>query len=234
MYSSHSYPIFLSLAHRHCLIAGLGPVGQRKLAGLLGNNVGSVLVRELRPYEELEPQARDLLRDPRVSFGPGSCGASDIKASFMVFACAAAAENRRIAQLCQEFGILCDSATEPENGSFILPATARRGFLCAAISTGGQSPHLARIWRRELEDWLEPRQRLAWLMGRLRPLILDLGLPQPENARLMALIAASPLPRWLNSPGDIDKCHEWLKTRLPASAANRLARIFSEYAHAFA
>ena len=50
-----------------------------------------------------------------------------------------------------------------------------------ALSTGGASPALARRWRRELEDWLAPRVRMARLMGRLRPCVLALSSDSGQN-----------------------------------------------------
>lgn len=235
MDASHQYPVFLSLAGRHCLVAGLGAVGVRKLRGLLVANVASVLALDIRLPAELSGSAQRLLQSPRVAFSQGHCQMADIAASFLVFACTGStAENLRIATMCRGAGVLCNTVTDPQAGSFILPAVARCGTLYAAISTSGQSPHLAKVWRKELEEWLAPRERLVWLLGRLRPLVQSLGLSQAENAALFERIATSPILGWLNNDADIDKCHEWLKSELPKSLTGRLSKIFSEYAHVFA
>lgn len=215
-------------------MAGLGAVGLRKLSGLLANGVGAVTARDTRPFLELDHSVQAALKDPRVIFRQGQCSASDIADNLLVFACTGSEEeNRRIAGLCRDLGVLCNCASAPQESGFILPSVARGRNLCCAISTCGQSPYLAKIWKNELEAWLEPHERLAWLLGRLRPLVLALNLSQRENAALFERIAASPLAAWLDSMDNIDKCHEWLKSELPAGIAGHLPQIFSEFVHAF-
>ncbi|MEQ1701038.1 MAG: NAD(P)-dependent oxidoreductase, partial [Ilumatobacteraceae bacterium] len=53
------------------------------------------------------------------------------------------AVNAQVAADARAAGIWVNSADDPENCSFILPAIARRGPLIAALSTGGASPALA-------------------------------------------------------------------------------------------
>lgn len=136
--------------------------------------------------------------------------------------------------MCNLRKVLCNSVTEPQNSSFILPAVARAGSLSAAISTSGQSPRLARLWRQELEAWLMSKERLAWLLGRLRPLVQSLKLPQAENAAIFARIIDSPIPAWLEHSDDVDKCAKWLKNELPKDLSGHISQIFSEYKHVFA
>ena len=47
-----------------------------------------------------------------------------------------------------------NSADDPANCTFILPAVARDGEVTVAVSTGGASPALASHLRGEIEDWL--------------------------------------------------------------------------------
>lgn len=221
------YPVSLSLNGRSCLIAGFGEVGKRKLAGLLAADVASVLV--LDPYLQRHDQA-----DRRVTIEARECTREDIKRSFMVFACTSSkTENARLAALCQELNILCNDATEPMQGSFIVPAIARKGGLTATISTSGQSPALARIWRMELEEWLEPRQKLAWLLGRLRKPLLEMGQTHICNRNFFRKAAASPLGEWLQQ-NNLDACRQWLMANLSVSLHAELNQILKEYADVFA
>ncbi|MBD5417836.1 MAG: bifunctional precorrin-2 dehydrogenase/sirohydrochlorin ferrochelatase [Desulfovibrio sp.] len=219
-----SYPLFLSLEGEHCLVAGLGEVGRRKLAGLLAAGVGSVLALESglpAPAGEStdDDELARLCADPRVHLERRPCTEADVRASRLVFAATShARENARIAALCREAGVLCNCASAPELGAFAVPAVARAGELRAALSTGGASPALTRILRRELELWLAPRAALARFLGRLRPLVLAMGADTRHNSQLFRKVAASPLGDWL-AAGDLARCRAWLERELPPALA---------------
>lgn len=219
-----AYPLFLSLEGEHCLVAGLGEVGRRKLAGLLRAGAGSVLVLDSGLAQDPQKSAPDsetarLLADPRVHLERRTCTAADIAPCRLVFAATGdPEENARIAGLCREARVLCNCASEPARGQFAVPAVARSGELTAAISTGGASPALARILRRELEAWLGPRAALAHFLGRLRHLVLAMREDTRHNTELFRKVAASPLGEWLYA-GDIASCRAWLMEELPPALA---------------
>ncbi|WP_297829266.1 bifunctional precorrin-2 dehydrogenase/sirohydrochlorin ferrochelatase [uncultured Desulfovibrio sp.] len=224
------YPLFLSLEGRRCLVAGLGDVGRRKLAGLLACGPASVLVLDTRRAEQLSDEAVALLADPRVLFECRSCAPADVRDRTLVFAATGnAGENARIAALCREAGILCNCASAPDLGAFSVPAVARRDGLAAALSTGGASPALARRWRHELEHWLAPRARMVRLMGRLRPLVLALHAETGQNTRLFRALAASPLQNWL-AEGDLESCRRWLLAELPPVLHVHIAELLDDLA----
>ena len=51
-------------------------------------------------------------------------------------------------------GIWVNSADDPANCTFTLPAVARAGDVTVAVGTGGASPALASHLRGEIEAWL--------------------------------------------------------------------------------
>ncbi len=166
-----------------------------------------------------------MLRDERVRFERRTCTTDDINGKTLVFAATGDAdENRRIAALCRSLGVLCNCASTPEEGNFQVPAVARRAPLAAALSTGGASPALARRWKDELAQWLAPRARMATLMGRLRPLVLALGVETGQNTQLFRSLAVSPLQQWLEA-GDIESCRQCLLAELPAELHVHIAEL---------
>ena len=222
------YPLFLSLEGRACLVAGLGGVGQRKLAGLLACGPASVLVLDILRKEDLSAEAAALLADSRTRFESRACTPADIQGRALAFAATGSTvENARIAAMCQEANVLCNCASAPRSGAFSVPAVARQDGLAAALSTGGASPALARRWRRELEDWLAPRARVARLMGRLRPLVLALRAETGQNAELFRRVASSPLQHWL-AEGDLQSCRRWLLAELPPVLHVHIAELLDD------
>ena len=219
------YPLFLSLSGLHCLLAGFGQVGQRKLAGLLACDPASVLV--LDPHAPPEPDAslHNMLGDGRVRLERRICTADDVHGKALVFAATGSmAENQRIAALCRSQGILCNCASAPHDGNFQVPAVARSAPLSAALSTGGASPALARRWKDELTQWLVPRARMAALMGRLRPMVLALNAETGQNTKLFRKLVASPLQQWLEA-GDMENCRQWLLAELPPELHAHIAEL---------
>lgn len=223
--STPLYPVFLSLTGMRCVLAGLGAVGRRKLAGLLACRPASVLALDIAAPA---PEAAELLGDPRVRFEQRAFRRDDLRGCALVFAATGdSAENSRIAALCAECGVWCNSITTPDEGTFQVPAVARQGMLAAALSTGGASPALSRRWKAELEQWLAPRSRTAAFMGRLRPLVLALGEETGHNTRLFRKLAASPLQALLEA-GDTTACRRLLRAELPPALHDHIAELLDD------
>lgn len=219
------YPLFLSLEGMRCLVAGLGQVGQRKLEGVLACGPAFVLVLDIDEPSPDDAPLQDLLRHSNVRFERRACEESDIPGMTLVFAATGNdAENKRIAAICRRKGILCNCASAPEDGSFQVPAVARKNSLAAALSTGGASPALARRWKGELAGWLAPRASMACLMGRLRPLVLALGGETGQNTKLFRKLAASPLQQWLENK-EMENCRQWLLAELPTELHAYIAEL---------
>jgi precorrin-2 dehydrogenase/sirohydrochlorin ferrochelatase len=101
-----------------------------------------------------------------------------------VIACSSDRElNRRVRSDCDELGIFCNVADDPELCSFILPAIHRKGAIAVAVSTGGASPALAQRLRAEIAELVTPRHAaLADELRALRPWAKE-NLPTYEARR---------------------------------------------------
>jgi siroheme synthase-like protein len=114
----------------------------------------------------------------------------------LAFAAATAEVNRRVVVDAKARGIWVNSASDPSEGDFHLPATWRDGPITLTVSTDGSSPTLAATLRDRAAASLGPGAAgLAVLLAELRPQVLatigDLEL------RRQALIAAAD-PKWLD------------------------------------
>ena len=142
--SPSPFPVNLDLAGRPVLVVGGGPVAARKVSGLLraGAHVTVVApdaVPDISEDPDVRWHRRAYQRGEVASYRLGVTATDDPDVNALV-----AADGERA-------NVFVNSADDPANCSFTLPAVARSGDLQIAVSTNGRSPALARWLRRALE-----------------------------------------------------------------------------------
>ena len=158
------YPVNLILAGRRCLVVGGGTVADRKVSALLESGAAVTLISP-----ELTPRLAQWALQERFVH----CGKqfeSGDAAGYLLVMCATDSPdvNKQAALEAKECGALVNVADTPALCDFTIPARLQRGNLSIAVSTGGQSPALAREFRNELSkrygaeyaDYLEIAGRL--------------------------------------------------------------------------
>ncbi|NJB66779.1 precorrin-2 dehydrogenase/sirohydrochlorin ferrochelatase [Desulfobaculum xiamenense] len=217
------YPAFLNLRGRRCLVVGAGEVGTRKIETLLSCGPAEVLVVDTAP-----PSARmkALLDTPAVVYNQRPFEENDLEGRTLVFVCTNNAQlNATIGTMCETRGQLCNIADAPTQSGFIVPATFDRGSLVVALSTGGASPAVARRIRMELEAALGPScGAFVELMGRIRPLVLELGMPTAANTEIFRKLAHGPLMAAIGE-GDAEQVRDILTQELPAALHPRIGEV---------
>ncbi len=140
------YPIMLDLTGVPVLVVGGGRVALRKIEGLL--NVGADVTT-------VAPHVVDAIRALPVHVAIRPYESNDLDAVRLVItATDDAAVNATVAAEATRRGIWVNSADDPVNCTFTLPAVTRAGTVTVAVSTGGASPALASHLRGEIERWL--------------------------------------------------------------------------------
>lgn len=140
------YPLHIKLADRLCVVIGGGPVGLRKIAGLL---VAGAQVRLIDP----QPAAFELAN--RIEIVARNYRDGDLNNAFLVFAATGNTKlDRTIAAEARRQGALVNIPGEPAVGDFSLPSVLRRGDLTVSISTAGRSPALAALLKEQMSEWL--------------------------------------------------------------------------------
>lgn len=134
------YPVNLELSGQEVLVVGGGPVAARKVAGLRSADarvtvVSPTAVREIRAERDVRWLARPYQRGEVSTYRLAVTATDDPAVNAAVRADGDAAN------------VFVNSADDPSNCSFTLPAVARRGDLQITVSTGGRSPGLA-AWLR--------------------------------------------------------------------------------------
>lgn len=153
---SSLYPVMLDLTNIRILIVGGGVVASRKAKPLVEcgarvtviSPVVSDDMRAVGPAEIIE-------RGYEPGDGTGFqliMTATDVRSV-----------NALVAQEARANGQWVNSADDPDNCSFILPALIRRGPVTIAVSTGGASPSLAGWLRDRIGDSVGPEVGAAAL-----------------------------------------------------------------------
>lgn len=217
------YPLFVNLEKKRCLVVGAGGVGKRKIRSLVDSGAGHVTIIDTRePDSDLD----DILCLAEVDFQNRPFKDEDIDDTFLVIACTSnKALNAHISELCAERNILCNIADQPEKGSFIVPASIKQGDLTVAVSTGGHSPAMAKRIRKELQDSFgEEYASLLTAMGRIRPLMLGLGLETKENTAVFRSLVNSGLLEAFRAK-NLDSAVEILKESLPQPLHDNISEL---------
>jgi len=129
------YPVFLDLEGVSVLVVGGGVIAFRKASGLAeAGAMITVVAPEIGP--ELAQLAASAQRRP---YETGEAAGYQL----VITATNDAAVNAQVAADARAAQVWANSADDPQNCSFILPAVARRGLVTVAVSTGGASPALA-------------------------------------------------------------------------------------------
>lgn len=224
------YPLLLDLHGKHCLIVGLGKVGQRKLATLLKANPEQITVLDTFAFNEVtDKDLRTLLDSPLVSYAQRSFEASDVTGKMLVFASTGSrAVNNAIAKACAEQNILCNVIDDPSAGSFTVPAHVEKGDLLITLSTGGASPALSRKIKRELEKQVGDKYApVVKLLGRIRPLILELANDTAQNTAVFRSVVSSDIAEAIQNK-DRTAAESILRSTLPVTLHSNIGALLHE------
>jgi precorrin-2 dehydrogenase/sirohydrochlorin ferrochelatase len=178
-----TYPVNLDLRGRRVLVVGAGPVAARKVSGLLrAGAVVSVVSPDAVPEIANDPDVRWHRREYRrgevASYRLAITATND------------PAVNAQVARDGDAANVFVNSADDPVNCSFILPAVVTRGDLQLTASTNGRSPAFSQWARRELE------RRFTDVHARVLDVLSDV------RDELRAERGTSEIPEWADAIDD--------------------------------
>lgn len=181
------FPMYVKLEGRNVLVVGAGTVGEEKIRGLLDTGA-QIRVVALRAGERV----REWATSGAITLEEHAFSPADLNGIFLVIAATASnTVNELVFLEAKARGILCNVVDVPHQCDFFYPAVVRRGDLQIAISTGGQSPSLAKKLRQQLERQIGPGYA-DWVaeLGKTRRDVLRSNL-EPEQKRFLLQSLAS-------------------------------------------
>lgn len=175
------YPVNLNITDKLCLVVGGGAVALRKTKSLLA---GGAKLRVISPA--VHPELSFLAQNKEIEWIERGFVEGDLKGSFLVFA----ATNNHDVQIlitkeAARYSVLLNSADDPQNSHFHVPAHFRRGKMLITVSTGGSSPALAKKIRQQLETEFVPEYEIVVeLLSLIREKVVGLESDSISNSEL--------------------------------------------------
>jgi precorrin-2 dehydrogenase/sirohydrochlorin ferrochelatase len=166
------FPVFLNLQQKACVVIGGGGVATRKVQNLLKAGARVTV---------FSPQVTGLLQrlheKGKIAIRARSFRRGDLDKAHLIFAATDSRQtNEKVFREASVLRILVNVVDDPEHCSFIVPSILSRGDILLAISTGGQSPALAKALRKKLQKEIGPEYTLLLkILGAVRKNVLPLG-----------------------------------------------------------
>ena len=172
------YPVNLNLAGRCCVVVGAGPVGLRKVMGLLEAGADVVLI---------DPELNQIDYPVGIKTVDRAFLDTDLDDAFLVYAATGdRSTNQQIAAAARCRSILVNVVDDSAESDFVIPASFRKGNLVFSVSTGGVSPAVAVMVRDEVESLLPGSwQIFLEIAGILRARLLTSGDKATYNQQVL-------------------------------------------------
>jgi uroporphyrin-III C-methyltransferase/precorrin-2 dehydrogenase/sirohydrochlorin ferrochelatase len=154
------FPLFAKLNDKRCLVVGGGQVASRKVRAL--RKAGA---RVTVNAPALDDELNALVAAGEIEYCDGVFKPELVRKHLLIIAATSdSGVNHEVAEAASQADRLCNVVDDGERSGFIMPATIDRSPVVIAISSGGQSPVLARLLRQRLDDWLPARigQLAVW------------------------------------------------------------------------
>jgi uroporphyrin-III C-methyltransferase/precorrin-2 dehydrogenase/sirohydrochlorin ferrochelatase len=198
------FPLFADLKGRPCLVVGGGEVARRKVEMLL--KAGAQVTVNAPDFA---PPITALGAAGRVRLQAGTFDPALVPQHWLVVAATSdATVNRAVAAAAEAATRFCNVVDGPGDSSFISPSVVDRSPIIVAVSSGGESPVLARLVRQELERLLPARLgELAGWAGRWRTAVRARFPTVDDRRRFWERVLAGPLARHVlaGRTGDADQ-----------------------------
>ncbi len=147
-----NFPISIDLSAKKCVVVGAGRVAERKARALINNGARVHVIGT-----EGTPEIQQLAATDKIIWSKRPFTGGDLKGAFLTVAATDDARtNTTVYDEAVKNGALINVVDQPERCNFFFPAVVERGQLKIAITTGGNSPALAKHLRKKLTADIGP------------------------------------------------------------------------------
>lgn len=178
------YTACLNLEGKKVTIVGGGKVAYRKAVALANEKCDLHIIAPsfIEAFKSLGPEVNLVYK----CYEEGDCANS-----FLVVAATDDYEiNQVVGAFCKRANKLCNVVDNKELSSFIVPSSFKRGDLMIAVSTGGASPSLAALIKKELEEKYDASYvELMDVHRRLRAQVLQQVEDEMEKKKILNHLA---------------------------------------------
>ena len=145
------FPLFFDLSEKTVLVAGGGPIAERRVKALLPF-AGHIIVTAPECTDALARLAAEGKIERRARrFEP-----ADLDGAALVLAATGdTGADGEIRRLCSERGILATIASDNDQCDFYFPGVARKGPLVAGVTAGGTDHKKARELTEKIRELLK-------------------------------------------------------------------------------
>ncbi len=206
-------PIFMTLRHKEVAVAGTGVLAARRAELALRAGARVTVYAERLDEELLELGTRFPFRH-----AAGEPTVEELRGCALCFVATGDAErDLRIRGRAREAGVPVNTADRPGLCDFIMPSIVDRSPMVVAVSTGGASPLVARMFKARLETLIPAGYgRLAAFVGRFRKSV-GARLPLNRRVRFWERMLEGPVAELVLS-GDEDRAEAMLAHELDREA----------------
>ena len=193
-------PLYHDFTHTTVLVVGGGTVGARKALRFCSE--ARVVVLSPSFDERLLASATGVAETGSVELvraapSPSSVGGwvERLSPALVVAATDDEAVNEAAETAARETGALVnrtDVSGARDPGSVVVPATVDDDPVRVAISTGGESPALAKALRQRIESAIDGAGEMALLSGELRTALADAGVAPADRRTAIRRVVRSP------------------------------------------
>ena len=195
-------PLYHDFTHATVLVVGGGTVGARKALRFCSEARVAVLSpdfdeRLLEAAEAAEEASSGSVELVRAAPSPSTVSGwiERLSPALVVAATDDEAVNEAAETAALATGALVnrtDVSGARDPGSVVVPATVDDDPVRVAISTGGQSPALAKVLRQRIESAIDGAGEMALLSGELRTALADAGVAPADRRTAIRRVVRSP------------------------------------------